>query len=290
VELAERLQELRADRRHGASFLARRAAEALVEVAEVPAATSEELLERVTRAGRQLAGARPGIGAVAGALGRLLAAARAQAHLPPPELRRVIEQESEALIAGRRRAAASIAIQIRERLEGALVVTHSASATVREAVLHTPPKRLLCTVSRPVEEGRAFADELRASGVAVELVEDEEAPAELARASLLLVGADTVFRDGTLCNKVGTRMLAAAAAEHGVPTIVACEVIKLAPIDSTRAGELPPGVRELFDLTPPELVHAVVTEEGTVGPDEVAALVDRVPFLLAGYALLGQTR
>jgi len=47
VELAERLQELRADRRHGASFLARRAAEALVEVAEAPAATSEELLERV---------------------------------------------------------------------------------------------------------------------------------------------------------------------------------------------------------------------------------------------------
>src|SRR6266508_1301850 len=59
--------------------------------------------------------------------------------------------------------------------------------------------------SHPVEEGRAFADELRASGLAVELVEDKEAPTELAGASLLLVGADTVFRDGTLCNKIGTR-------------------------------------------------------------------------------------
>jgi translation initiation factor 2B subunit (eIF-2B alpha/beta/delta family) len=66
VELAERLQELRADRRHGASFLARRAVEALVEVAEAPAATSEELLERVTSAGRQLAEARPGIAACVG--------------------------------------------------------------------------------------------------------------------------------------------------------------------------------------------------------------------------------
>ncbi len=212
-----------------------------------------------------------------GAVGRLLAAARAEAHLPPPELRRLIEQESEALVASRRRAAASIAIQLRERLEGALVVTHSASATVREAVLHTPPKNLLCTVSYPVEEGRAFADELRASGLAVELVEDEEAPMELAGASLLLVGADTVFRDGTLCNKIGTRALAETAAEHEVPTIVACEVIKLAPIESTEAGELPREVRELFDLTPPELVHAVVTEEGTVGSDEVHALVDRTP-------------
>ncbi len=289
MELAERLQELRADRRHGASFLARRAVEALVEVAEAPAATSEELLERVTSAGRQLAEARPGIAAVAGAVGRLLAAARAQAHLPPPELRRLIEQESEALVAGRRRAAASIAIQLRERLEGALVVTHSASATVREAVLHTPPKRLVCTVSHPVEEGRAFADELRASGLAVELVEDEDAPAELAGASLLLVGADTVFRDGTLCNKIGTRTLAKAAAEQEVPTIVACEVIKLAPIESAKARELPREVRELFDLTPPELVHAVVTEEGTVSSDEVHALVDRTPFLREGYALLGRT-
>jgi translation initiation factor 2B subunit (eIF-2B alpha/beta/delta family) len=226
---------------------------------------------------------------VAGAVGRLLAAAHAQAHLPPPELRRLIEQESEALVAGRRRAAASIAIQLRERLEGALVVTHSASATVREAVLHTPPKRLICTISHPVEEGRAFADELRASGLAVELVEDEDAPAELARASLLLVGADTVFRDGTLCNKIGTRMLAEAAAEREIPTIVACEVIKLAPIESTTAPELAREERELFDLTPPELVHAVVTEEGTVRSDEVHALVDRTPFLRQGYALLGRT-
>ena len=120
-------------------------------------------------------------------------------------------------------------------------------------------------------------------------MEDEEAPAKLAAASLLLVGADTVFRDGTLCNKIGTRTLAEAAAELGVPTIVACEVIKLAPIESAKARELPREVRELFDLTPPELVHAVVTEEGTVWSDEVHALVDRTPFLRQGYALLGRT-
>jgi hypothetical protein len=45
-------------------------------VAEVPTATSEELLERVTSAGQQLAEARPGITAVAGVVGRLVAAPR----------------------------------------------------------------------------------------------------------------------------------------------------------------------------------------------------------------------
>jgi translation initiation factor 2B subunit (eIF-2B alpha/beta/delta family) len=287
MELDERLRELRADRRHGASFLARRAAEALVEIAEAPVATSEELLERVTDAGRKLADARPGIAAVAGAVGRLLAAAHAQAALGPAELRRVIELESQALVESRRRAAASIAIQLRERLEGAVVVTHSASATVREAVLHARPSRLVCTVSLPIGEGRAFAQELRAGGLSVGLVDDDQAPAELAGASLLLVGADTVFRDGTLCNKIGTRGLAEAAATLDVPMIVACEVIKLAPMDSEAAPELPAEVRELFDLTPPELVHSVVTEEGTYSTDDVRVLVDRTPFLRDGYALLG---
>jgi translation initiation factor eIF-2B subunit delta len=286
VQLTERLRELRADRRHGASFLARRAAEAIVEVAEAPARTSEELLERLTNAGRQLAEARPGIAAVAGAVGRVLAAADGARHLPPAQLRRLIEGESQALVESRRRAVASIAIQLRGRLAGSVVVTHSASATVREAVLHAAPKRLLCTVSYPVEEGRAFADELRAGGLDVELVEDEDAPARLAGASLLLVGADTVFRDGTLCNKIGTRRLAEAAAEHGVPTVVACEIIKLAPIESTEASDLPSEVRELFDVTPPELVECVVTEEGTFASDELRALIDRTPFLRDGYALL----
>jgi translation initiation factor 2B subunit (eIF-2B alpha/beta/delta family) len=286
VELEERLQELRTDRRHGASFLARRAVEALVEVAEVPAATPEELLERITNAARLLATVRPGVGAVAGALGRLLAAVQAEKHLASAELRLLIEREAQALIVGRRRAAASIAVQLSERLAGAVVVTHSASATVREAVLRTPPARLICTVSQPIGEGGAFAAELRAAGLIVDLVADADAQAKVAEASLLLVGADTVFRDGALYNKIGTRALAEAAANRRVPTIVACELIKLAPIDSDQAPPLPAEASELFDLTPPELIDSIVTEDGTCSSDEVHVLVDRTPFLRSGYALL----
>jgi translation initiation factor 2B subunit (eIF-2B alpha/beta/delta family) len=291
MELAERLEELQADRHHGAGFLARRAVEALVEVAEAPAADREELVERVTAAVRQLANARPGVAAVAGALGRLLATIHSDAaQLPPVELRCLINAEALALIDGRRRAAASIAVQLGERLEGRVVVTHSASATVREAVLHTPPKLLVCTVSHPVEEGRAFAAELSAEGIDVDLVADDDAPARVAEASLLLVGADTVFRDGALCNKIGTRALAEAAAAHEVPMVVACELIKLAPVASDQATPLPPQVRRFFDVTPPGLVEAVVTEEGTYPTADVGMLVDHTPFLRDGYALLRSAR
>jgi translation initiation factor 2B subunit (eIF-2B alpha/beta/delta family) len=154
---------------------------------------------------------------------------------------------------------------------------------VREALLHTPPASVICTVSSPQDEGRAFADDLRSNGLEVELVEDDEAPGRLEWASVLLLGADTVFHDGTLCNKTGTQALAEAAAAQSVPVIVACEVVKLAPIDP---GDAPPLTAEEFELTPAALVDCVVTEEGTVSPDEIGALVDRTPFLREGYALL----
>ena len=281
--LGERVEELRADREHGASWMARRAVETLAEVADEQAATGEELLTHLVAAGRQLAGSRPGVGAVAGAVGRVLAAAARNAQLEPDQLRQLVHEEAESLVDGRRRAAASIAIQLRERLEDAVVLTHSASATVREALLRTPPDRVICTASSPQDEGRAFSEELRAEGLEVELVEDSEAPRQLEWASLLLLGADTVFRDGTLCNKMGTTPLAEAAADEGVPTIVACEVIKLAPIAAADAPQL---TAAEFELTPPELIDSIVTEEGTVSPEEIRALVDRTPFLRDGYALL----
>jgi len=283
--LGERVEELRSDRTHGGSWMARRAVETLVEVAQADAASSQELLERLVAAGRELAASRAGVGAIAGAVGRLLAAAHRLEHLPPDELRRLVEEEARGLLASRDRAAASIAIQLRGRLTDAFVLTHSASATVREALVHTPPEQVVCTVSAPFEEGRAFAEDLRAAGLAVELVEDDAAVDALAGVSLFLVGANTVYRDGAVCNKIGSCALADAAASQGVPTVVACEVIKLAPIDSADAPDLVEE-RDVFDVTPPELIEEFVTEEGTVASDEVRPLVDRTPFLSEGYALL----
>jgi translation initiation factor 2B subunit (eIF-2B alpha/beta/delta family) len=282
--LADRVEELRSDRSHGGSWMARRAVEALAELAGEPAESSEELLERLDAAGRELAASRRAMGAIAGAVGRVLAAAHHGAHLPPEELRRMVEEEVRGLVESRDRAAAAVAIQLTPFLTDAFVLTHSASATVREAVLHTPPELVFCTVSAPFEEGRSFAEDLRSSELDVELVDDADAEQALARASLLLVGADTVFRDGAVCNKVGTLPLAEAATRLGVRTVVACEVIKLAPIDAPERID-----DEHFDVTPPEHVDEIVTEEGAYSSDDLRTLIDRTPFLSEGYALLGDS-
>jgi translation initiation factor 2B subunit (eIF-2B alpha/beta/delta family) len=279
--LAERVNELRRDRYHGGSWMARRAVEALAEIAAEPASSSAELLERLDAAGRELAASRRAMGAIAGAVSRVLAAAHHGTHLPPDELRRLVQEEAQGLVDSRDRAAASIAIQLRPALTDAFVLTHSASATVREAVLHNSPELVICTVSAPFEEGRAFADELRESELSVELVEDDDAEQALERASIFLIGADTVYRDGSVCNKVGTHALAEAAARLGIRTVVAAEVIKLAPIDAPAQID-----DEHFDLTPRELVDEVVTEEGAFSSEDVRSLIDRTPFLSQGYGLL----
>jgi translation initiation factor 2B subunit (eIF-2B alpha/beta/delta family) len=284
--LAATVEELKSDRSHGASWMARRAVETLLEVSEQPFESSEGLLEALVGAARELSESRPGVGAIAGASGRVLAAASAHRHIEVAELRRLIEEEGKGILDGRIRAAASIAIQLQERLRDGVVLTHSASATVREALVHTPPARAICTVSQPVEEGRAFSEDLRGEGLNVELVEDADAPAALDDATLFLVGADTVFRDGTLNNKIGTTAIAEAAAARNVPTVVACEIIKLAPIEAASAPEPSEAERALFELTPPELLAEIVTEEGATETDCVGALVDRTPFLREGYALL----
>jgi len=280
------VEELTADREHGASWMARRTVEAMLEVAEKPFGTSADLFDALVDAGRKLAESRPGVGAIAGAAGRVLAAANAHTFLEPDQLRQLVSEEGNAILQARERAAASIAIQLQDRLKDAVVLTHSASATVREALVHTPPARAICTVSEPVGEGRAFAEELRGQGLNVDLVEDVDAPSMLDDATIFLIGADTVFHDGTLNNKIGTTALAEAAASRKVPTVVACEIIKLAPIEAAAAPEPSEAERTLFELTPPELIAEIITEEGPTPSDFVGALIDRTPFLRDGYALL----
>jgi translation initiation factor 2B subunit (eIF-2B alpha/beta/delta family) len=282
VALSDAVEELRSDRIHGGSWMARRAVEALLEVNAEPSTSTADLQERLLDAGRKLAAARPAMGAITHAVGRLVASAQTASHLDPEDLQRLVFEEANGLIASRDRAAASIAVHLAPSLRDAMVLTHSSSATVREAVRHTPPGRLFCTVSAPFEEGRQLVQDLHAEGLEVELVEDDDVDRALETASLVLVGADTVYEDGSIKNKIGTRPLAEAARRRGIRTLVACEVLKLAPIPSPTTEDEP----ELRDITPSELVDEIVTEEGTIVPQDVRSLIERTPFLRDGYRLL----
>ena len=95
----------------------------------------------------------------------------------------------------------------------------------------------------------------------------------------VMVGADRVCADGKVINGIGTYPLALACEKAGIPFYVLCETLKFdprlsshqvdleekEPSEIAESGRLPPAVRVKnphFDITPLELVTAVVTEKG----------------------------
>ncbi|SDH50276.1 translation initiation factor 2B subunit I family (IF-2BI) [Actinokineospora alba] len=144
--------------------------------------------------------------------------------------------------------------------------------------------------TRPLLQGaRLTAWELAEANIPHRLCVDSALPAALAAgmADCVLVGADRVCANGDVANKIGTYSLALAAHQAGVPFIVAAPmstvdetladgsaiVIEQREPDevTTLAGVTiaPAGTRVFnpaFDVTPAELVTAVVTENGTYRP------------------------
>jgi methylthioribose-1-phosphate isomerase len=154
--------------------------------------------------------------------------------------------------------------------------------------------------TRPYLQGaRLTAWELEQAGVPYTLIADVAAGALLASGTIdaVLVGADRVAANGDTANKIGTYPLAALAARHRVPFYVCAPISSVdletpdgqaIPIEERSPSEVlafggvriaPPGAtvwNPAFDVTPAELISAVVTEEGALvapfGPALAAAV------------------
>ena len=147
---------------------------------------------------------------------------------------------------------------------------------------------VIANETRPFLQGaRLTAWELRQDGIPVTLIADSAAGHLMGRRNIdaLIVGADRVAANGDVANKIGTYMMAVLARRHGIPFYVACPLstIDLAtpdggaiPIEERSAAEIagygtlrwaPEGIRianPVFDVTPAELVTALVTERGVL--------------------------
>ncbi len=129
------------------------------------------------------------------------------------------------------------------------LLTHSASSTVRRALLERPPDEILVAASEPGGEGRNLAAALGAR-----CVEDGEARLLAPACAAVLVGADAIGRRAFV-NKVGTRTLAVAARDAGRPFLVVAESFKRVDADA------PPVTETLFETVPNGLVTAFLTDD-----------------------------
>ncbi|MFC8046038.1 S-methyl-5-thioribose-1-phosphate isomerase [Nocardia sp. NPDC057353] len=147
---------------------------------------------------------------------------------------------------------------------------------------------VLVDETRPLLQGaRLTTWELAAAGIPHRLLVDSAAAWAMANGLVdaVLVGADRVAADGAVANKIGTYGLALAARHHGIPFVVVApestrdsatatgaeivveeraaeEVTGFAGTAAAPAGTA--AYNPAFDVTPPELVTAVVTERGVV--------------------------
>jgi translation initiation factor 2B subunit (eIF-2B alpha/beta/delta family) len=297
--LDDALQRIRADREHGASWLARTAAGALAEACEASAVApgAEEALRQVHTAARALAHARPSMAALANTVAHIWAAGA-----PRPDAPRDAADVEVALARMREAARVEVALwshaadeiftAARAYLSAATLLTHSRSGTVEHVLTRLAadapagePHAIFVTESRPGGEGVALAGILAAAGWRVTLIADMACGLFMGQARAVVAGADSVRADGGVVNKVGTYPLALAAHAAGVPLYILCETRKIAAaeypltFEEMDAAELlprpMPGIvarNPYFDLTPARLVTGVVTERGTLSQDEIRAI------------------
>jgi translation initiation factor 2B subunit (eIF-2B alpha/beta/delta family) len=171
--------------------------------------------------------------------------------------------------------------------EGALVAVYSRSAAVEGALVGARRQgrrfTVLLSEARPALEGLDLARALCAEGIPCVLTADAMLPMLLARARLLLLGADAATPNG-LVHKAGTYPLLLAARELNVPAYALAARAKfIDPLPGTLTlalhppeeilADSPPGLTAVnapFEESPFELVRGVVTESAFLGASEAA--------------------
>jgi methylthioribose-1-phosphate isomerase len=274
----------------------------VVALEPVASAVPDEFNARLAAVAAQIRDARPTASNLGWAIDRLLARAasvRGDPHAVLEALRReatAILDEDKAMC---RRIGEHGAALVRD---GARILTHcnagalatggmgTALAPVYVAAERGRCVEVFATETRPLLQGsRLTVWELMRAGIPATLLTDGMAGSLMrsGRVDCCLVGADRVAANGDVANKIGTYTLAVLARHHGIPFYVAAPTSTLDP--ATPRGEAivieqraPEEVRQVlgrptapedvaawnpaFDITPAELVTAIITDAGVHRP------------------------
>jgi methylthioribose-1-phosphate isomerase len=176
----------------------------------------------------------------------------------------------------------------------------TALGVIRSAVAAGKRVSVIVDETRPFLQGaRLTAWELAQDGIPVTLITDNMSGHLMSCGEIdaVIVGADRIVANGDVANKIGTYMIAVLARRHGIPFYVAAPISTIdavldnggaIPIEERGASEVrghagiewaPAGVsvrNPVFDVTPAELVTALITEKGVVrAPDrgKIASLL-----------------
>ncbi len=179
----------------------------------------------------------------------------------------------------------------RRIVDNSTILTHCHSSAVTEILKksHNEGKKIKVIVSetRPLFQGRITAKELSDIGIETTMIVDS-AMRWIVRhkpIDLILIGADSITVEGTVLNKIGSKLLALVAEENNIPFYVAATMLKYNPesafgdleiIEMRNEKEIwenpPSNLKTLKILNPAfetisrDLISALITEIGVFPP------------------------
>lgn len=184
--------------------------------------------------------------------------------------------------------------------DGDVILTFAKSSIVQKLLVQAYHEgkrfRVVVVDSRPLFEGKNLARTLANLGLEVQYILTHALSHVIADATKVFLGAHAMMSNGRLYSRVGTALVAMMAKKADVPVIVCCESVKFTDrvaLDSIVNNEIAPShelipqseppspltkwpdvpylqlLNVMYDVTPSDFIHLVITEYGSLPPSSV---------------------
>jgi len=183
--------------------------------------------------------------------------------------------------------------------DGSIIMTHCHSSVVIN-IFKTAKEmgknfKVICTETRPKYQGRLTAKELIEYKIPTTMIVDSAMRWVLKnrKVNLIITGCDSITSEGTIINKIGSRLLALAAHEMDVPFYIATPLIKYDPntslgylieIEERDPSEVWKDVpndgnfkilNPAFETISREYIDALITNVGVFPPTMISHIYER---------------
>ncbi len=193
-------------------------------------------------------------------------------------------------------------IGARRVADGMVIMTHCHSSAAEQilvqAKLENKDFQVICTETRPKFQGRITAKVLTDAGIPTIMVVDSAMRWILKNyekdVDMVITGADAITSEGTVLNKIGSRLLALAAAESHVPYYIATPILKydtetvvghLTKIELRDPEEIwkaddgrPQDLKfenPAFETISREYIAGLITEVGIFAPEQIGLMFEK---------------
>lgn len=284
--IQQSIEEIRLDNTSGSAELAVKAAQTLIDLVTTNKISSaSQLRKSITKTAKNLVNAQPAMAPLFNIANETL---HAVDELNDKERIQASTKETcERFIKSIQSVNQEISNHLQHLIPDEIIIlTHSYSSTVLNVLLQAKKQgrkfQVICTESRPMNEGIKLAEKLGKNGIKTKLVVDAAMFSFLDQVDVVIVGSDAIMKTGVV-NKIGTFGLMVSAREMSVKCYTLASSDKILPEKHqvTLANEKEPTeilskpwpknvipLNHYFEITPLKFFTGVISEKGIISPNE----------------------